>query len=440
MTITLRYQNQKKLRTKPKSKTVRLIALGIVLFVLGLAGWFGFNFFKSLNKITADSGQNSFLSVFKNNKMIKGEEEGRTNILLLGNGGANHPGGGLTDTIMVLSIDWKSKKAALISVPRDLWVKVPNYGYTKINAAYFAGNQNPKKTGGGAKVASEVVSEVLGLPLHYYVSLDFDGFKKTVDALGGVDIYVDKALYDPYYPAPNMIDYDPLKITAGLHHMDGNLALKYARSRETTSDFDRSRRQQQVLSAVKEKMTSLETISNPKKLSDLLTILGDHIRTSFSVNEIKSFWDLFKGVDTENVINKVFDTAAGSPLTSLQDERGYIIIPKKGIGVYTDMQEIAKNIFSTQKAEPKNAKIEVLNGTDKKGIATQISQLLKSYGYNVVKTGNATTPVQKTVIYDCKAGTSTATINELIGILNAEKKTKTCTDVDIQIILGQNSP
>lgn len=429
--------------TQSNRRFLKWIVSSIVLLVVGIGIWIGYTVLNSINKITADSGQKTgILSLFNSkNQQLKGESEGRTNILLLGNGGANHPGGGLTDTMMVMSIDWSTKKIALISLPRDLWVKIPASGYAKINYAFYDGNQKPKVTGGGGKVASTVVSEVVGLPIHYYLSLDFEGFKKMVDTLGGVDIYVDKALYDPYYPAPDMVHYDPLKITAGLHHMDGSLALKYARSRETTSDFDRSRRQQQVMLAIKEKTLSLETLANPKKITDLLTILGNHLRTNMSVSEIRSLWDKIKGIDTQNMINKVFDTTPGSVLTSLQDERGYIIIPKKGIGNYSDIQSIVKNIFNqTQTTPQEKLKIEVLNGTKKQGAATQVSQLLKNYGYNVVRVGNNSQFVDDTIVYNCIGSQGEQTAKSLSDTLEAISKTKySCNNVDIQVIIGQNN-
>lgn len=429
--------------TKPKNRVLKYTLLAILLIVVGLGAWVGFTAYRSINKITADSGSNNLFNLFDDlaKHSVKGQADGRTNILLLGNGGKNHPGGGLTDTMIVLSINWQNKKVAMISVPRDLWVKINGTTYSKINYAYFYGNQNPKVSGGGGKVASDVISSVVGLPIHYYVSLDFDGFKKIVDTLGGVDIYVDKDLYDPYYPAANMIDYDPFKITVGMHHMDGATALKYARSRETTSDFDRSRRQQQVLSAIKEKTLSLETLSNPKKVTDLIIILGDHLKTNMSVSEIRSLWDQIKGIDTANMTNKVFDTAPGSPLTSLQDERGYIIVPKKGIGNFADVQQIARNIFSSDVVLPvDDLQIEILNGTSKTGLATQISQLLQSRGYKVAKVGNTTARPETTTIYNCTGQSASAAVVDLAAVLKASTKTKTaCANIDIQIILGQNS-
>jgi len=249
-----------KINSSKTSKIVKWFILVFLLIGLGVGSWVGYTANRALKKITDDSGNSnsslfSFLGDFDSNN-LKGKAQGRTNILLLGMGGKNHPGGMLTDTMIVLSINYSEKKIGLISVPRDLWVPIPGFGSAKINEAYADGEKNntaQKTTGGGGTLASRTVENILGIPIHYYVSADFDGFKKAVDTLGGVDIYVEKPIYDPFYPAANMINYDPFKIDAGQHHMDGALALKYARSRETTSDFDRSRRQQQVMSAMKDK-------------------------------------------------------------------------------------------------------------------------------------------------------------------------------------------
>lgn len=424
---------------KPKRKMLKIIILSIVLIILGVGVWIGISAFSAIKKITAFSAGNNFLSFLGDSRQaLKGESEGRTNILLLGMGGKNHPGGQLSDTMIVLSIDWKTKKVAMISVPRDLYVQIPGYGWSKINAAYAHGEQNAKTTGGGGQVSSELISQILDIPIHYFVSLDFEGFKKMVNTVGGVDINVDKAIYDPYYPADNMIDYDPFKISEGEHHMDGALALKYARSRETTSDFDRSQRQQKVMLAVKDKTLSLDILANPKKVTDLLGILGDHIKTSLSINEIKSLFDSLKELDTQNMTNRVLDTSAESPLTSTQDSRGYIILPKKGLGNYTDLQEIAKNIFKTTTTP--DITIEVLNGSGKTGMATTAANALKAKGYTVKSIGDAPKTITDSIVYNCGGSDAESTASEIADVLGAQQKTQTlCDNFDIQVVIGQSA-
>lgn len=428
---------------KPKRKKWKIILISVVVVLLGIGFWLGLSAYSAMKKITSLSGDSLFNVFSKSSQEIKGQSEGRTNILLLGMGGSNHPGGTLSDTMIVLSIDWQTKKMAMISLPRDLWVKVPGLGYSKINGAYSYGEQNSKSTGGGGQVSSQVVSEVLGIPVHYFTRIDFDGFKKIIDTLGGVDINVDKAINDPLYPAANMINYDPFSISAGEHHLDGATALKYARSRETTSDFDRSRRQQQVIKAIKDKIMTLDVLANPKKLTDLMGIVGDHLRTNLSAGEIKTLAGAQKGLDTQNTISQVFDTAADGPLTSTTDSRGYVILPKKGMGNYADLQEIAKNIFTKPPTEVQgattsktNSKIEILNASNKFGVATVVSNSLKKQGYTVNKVGDAANKYNYSIVYGCN-NTSQTTAWEIAKNLKFRINYKTnCGGMDIQIVVG----
>ena len=427
--------------TKPKRKTLKIVLISIVVIILGIGLWVGLTAFNAIKKITAFSdGNNSLFSFLgdSNKTQLKGESEGRTNILLLGMGGKNHPGGNLTDSMILVSIDWKGKKIAMINIPRDLWVPIAGYGSAKINQAYSHGEQNSKTTGGGGQVASETVSKVFGVPVHYFVSMDFQGFKEIVNTVGGLDINVEKAINDPLYPAPDMIHYDPFSISAGLHHMDGDVALKYARSRETTSDFDRSKRQQQVILAIKKKVISLNILANPKKLTDLMNITGEHIRTNLSVTEIKSLWNSIKDIDTSNIINKVLDTSADGPLTATQDQRGYIIIPRKGVNNFSDLQEMAKNIFGGS-TDSSNLKIEVLNGSNKSGVATTAANELKSAGYKVTKIGDATKKYQESLVYNCLGRPASSAAQKIAKMFSASTKTKTdCGLIDIQLILGES--
>lgn len=343
------------IRRNPWKKTLKWVLALIVGIALGAGVWLIFSANQAVKKITEGGASSVFSFLGEDTTMLKGESDGRTNILLLGMGGSNHPGGLLSDTMMVVSIDYKTNKVAILSIPRDLWVPIPGYGHAKINEAYSKGENDKEKTGGGGVLASKVVENVTGLPIHYYVRLDFEGFKKIVNVVNGVDVDVEKDLYDPYYPADNMIDYSPFKISAGPNHLDGAMALKYVRSRETTSDFDRSRRQQQVMSALKEKLISLNTLANPKKITELMSILGDHLRTNMQVDELMAFWNVSKNLDTANMTSKVLDTAAGGPLTAAQDNRGYYIYPRKGIDKFEDIQNIAKNIFLSASPSPSSS-------------------------------------------------------------------------------------
>ncbi len=428
--------------TRPKKKTLKIVIFSILLILLSVGIIFGAMIFRTLDKITglSVSGESILSLLNSNNKALKGQDDGRTNILLLGGGGKNHPGGGLTDSIMVISINWKSNKMAVISVPRDLWVNVPGYGYSKINKTYSYGEQDSKASGGGGKVASDLVGNILGIPIHYFISMDFAGFEKIINTVGGVDIDVPKAINDPLYPAADMVHYDPFSISAGPHHMDGALALKYARSRETTSDFDRSKRQQLVLAATKKKVLTLNVLTNPAKVTGLLNAIGDHLRTNLSVAEIKAMWDNIKNIDMDNIVNQVFDTSANSPLISSTSKGGaYIIIPKKGIGNYNDLQTIAQNIFSNSSETVTTAKVEILNGSGTIGRATSAADIIKNAGYKVASVGNASV-VSTSIVYNC-GGTETSAVAQKIAVLlSVQVKSKiSCENYDIQVVIGKEN-
>lgn len=423
-------------------KTLKWFVLVVLITLIGIGVWIGYSANSAIKKITADSDRKSSLfSLFGDfgTGTIRGQKDGRTNILLLGIGGKEHPGGYLTDTIMVASIQYQDNKLGVISLPRDLWVPIAGFGHSKINEAYSKGENSKKTTGGGGALSSKTVENVLDIPIHYYVSLDFEGFKKIINTVGGVDIYVEKDIYDPYFPAENMVDYSPFKISAGQHHMDGALALKYVRSRKTTSDFDRSRRQQQVMSAVKEKTLSLNILANPKKVTDIINILGDHIRTNMPIDEIYALWNIGKNIDTTNIISEVLDTAQDGPLLAAQDYRGYYIYPRKGIDKFSDLQLIAKNLFKEDSDDIAKAKVEVLNGTNQRGVASTVSQYLSSYGYNVVRIGDASSPANKTIVYDYSGGKYRLIAQQIANHLQASFNTKeTTANVDIQVIVGED--
>lgn len=238
------------------------------------------------------------------------------NILMLGNGGANHPGGALVDVIQVLSVNVKTKKALMVSIPRDLFIEIDGSKH-KINEMYFRGEEKGKGMGGD--LSKKIASEVLGIPLHYYLKIDFQGFKKAVDTLDGIDVYVDKGISDPvwgYYISP------------GVHHFDGGEALDYVRSRYSTSDFDRSARQQKTLVAMKDKALSTDLFSDPNKISSLIETMKNNLRTDITPEELIKIFLVAKDIPFENVTNCVLDTGENNLLYSTITRGGaYVILP-----------------------------------------------------------------------------------------------------------------
>ncbi len=402
---------------------------------------------------------------------LKGEDRDRINILLLGVGGKNHDGAWLTDTIMVASIEPKEKKVALLSIPRDLTIPIEGMGWRKINSVdSFAEQQNP---GSGGEATSQAVSHLLNIPIDYYFRVDFTGFQKIIDELGGVDVYVDNTLDDYDYPVLGMEDaypysarYEHLHVDKGLQHMDGSLALKFARSRHGVgsegSDFARAKRQQKIIEAVKAKLLSMNVLFEPRTVSNIISDVNDNISTDLKIGEIVRLWDLLKDVQKENIINKVLDN---SPNGLLVDGRGddgaYILTPRSGD--FSEIQYLANNIFGevpkndTRDLANEDATVEIRNGTWINGLASRVAVDLENDGFDVVRIANSSRKnFQKSVIYDLTYGEkmkSLASLKDKTGanvsyglpqwlideVAADEKAGKSLKQPDFILVLGQEA-
>jgi LCP family protein required for cell wall assembly len=291
----------------------------------------GDNFFQIL---PVESGGSSPAEDFKNNKLD------RLNVLLLGYRGVDDPNGGLlTDSMMIISLKKSTGEVALISTPRDLYVTLPHsQNKGKLNEAYAVGT----KAGGWQSALSyskEEIETVTGLDIHYAVSVDFTAFKEIVNTLGGVTIYLDQPFVERVPFAEGSIS-----LPAGKNTLSGEKALLYSRARESSSDFDRVRRQQQILVGVKEKALSLGVISNPAKLMAIMGSLGNHVRTDAELWEMEELASMLGSINTGNIKHKVFSTAKGGFLYESHASNGaYILLPEGGN--YDQIHAACQNIF-----------------------------------------------------------------------------------------------
>lgn len=349
-------------KTKKARQTIKkllplLIVVGILIsFAFVLTAWSGTNTYTYVTSIISGTS-------LKNT-------DNRVNILLLGIAGGTHDGPNLTDTIMVASYNIKTSQVYLFSIPRDLWL--PSLK-NKANAVYGIGLSQ----GNGLGLAKTVMGNILGLPIHYALRMDFNGFIQAIDTLGGVDITVDKTFDDYNYPiegkendlcgytekeidvspdqakqlnldtgkqkvfvAPDgsiatdsakedlgakyfTCRYEHLHFDKGLTHLDGVTALKFVRSRHGTngeaSDFARSKRQEKVIEAVRTKMLSFETLTNPGRISDLLKTFSRSIDTDISVKNTIEFYKLFHQINKTStfVLDDSFRLGLPSGRTSL---------------------------------------------------------------------------------------------------------------------------
>lgn len=389
---------------KPKKKrfSARLVlkAFSLLLIISVILGGyvFGKGYLKA-RQVFGGGGNSAALSGELDPSKLKGEGDGRVNVLLLARGGAGHDGADLTDTILIASIDPINKDAGLVSIPRDLYVKTNGGGSMKINAVFATVKQNARAKGqsdedaekAGFQALQSKVSEVAGVPINYYAIVDFAGFAQAIDTVGGVDINVKEALYDQVLAAENR--GNPLIARAGQQHMGGKQALLYAQSRygSARGDFDRNQRQREVLVALKDKIFTLGTFGNPVKVSQLVDNFGDHIQTNFSIDEIMQLYGLGKEIDS----SKITSVGLADPpqeLVGTSNVGGLsVVVPKAGTYNYAAIQSFVRNTLKDGFIKKEDPKIIVLNGTTKSGAATAKADELKSYGYNVIKVDDAPT-------------------------------------------------
>lgn len=315
---------------------------------------------------------------------LDGQSEGRINILLMGAAGEHNPGKNLTDTIMVMSIDTKNKRMALLSLPRDLYVKIPDDDrMTKINNIYQYGLSSDQ----GIEPIKKTVSDITGLTMNYYLIVDFDAFTKIIDQIGGVNVTVERDILDTRYPGPNY-SYQTFELSKGFHTLDGETALKYVRERhnDLEGDFGRAKRQQQVIQAVKNKFFSAQTLLNVVTLSGILDTLGENVKTDIGFDEMQGFITLSKNVDTQNIENVVVDAWKKDSMLKVSHvmigpTRAFILVPR--VGNYSEIRDAAENIFDREKIERRKQQISqesptitIINRSDDNMIAYKVQDLL----------------------------------------------------------------
>jgi len=457
---------EERLVRKPKRKIKLISKIIIYLLVIFVILFFSFvvNVISSGENLAKTLGNVGLWGQIKHligsdDKILLGEKEDRINVLLLGMGGGEHEGPYLTDTIIIASFKPSTDQVALISVPRDLAAPIPGYGWFKINHANAYGEiKNP---GAGGELAKQVVSQVFNLPIHYYVRIDFSGFKKIIDDLGGVTIEVENLLDDEHYPVPGKETattserFEHLYIEPGKTHMDGDLALKYVRSRQAKgiegSDFARSERQQQILMAVKEKGLSFSTLVNPLKISKVMDTLSQHLATDVKVWEIIRLFNMGKDVEPDQITRRVFSDGPDGLLYPMITEEGAFLLQPTA-GDFSELRMIAKNIFNPEAmVEIRPKRIEIQNGTKITGLASRTSEYLQSLGYQIIAISNAPTQdYKKTVIYNLNDDSKDKTAENIADLLSSEMATvipdwlkattssKVNRQTDILIILGQD--
>ena len=319
---------------------------------------------------------------------------GRVTILLMGVDARPDEKVSRTDSIIVVTVNPKMGTAGMLSFARDLVVPAPGFTDTvKINTLHVLGEVY-KYPGGGPGLLRSVVSEMIGYPIDYYVRLNFDGFRQIIDLIGGIDINVPTEIRDDEYPDENY-GFDPLYIPAGRQHMDGALALKYARTRHIDSDYGRARRQQDVILAIREKVMQPGQLGALlPRLPGLVPAMANTVQTDMPVEKALSLARMLGQVDLHNPTQVVVDNAMGTQ--SMDPEKGFILIPDMpkvraaAAAVFADVLTGPSAAEAARKViQGEGARVLLLNGTPEAGLAVKAEDALRAQGYNVTGVGNA---------------------------------------------------
>ena len=356
------------IKFKKKRKVWRFVFIGGLTCLVLAVAWF---FYKTSNILTIAGD----VGVYEDFKVKK--EDNRLDILVLGIRGVGDENGGLlADTMVLVSFDKEKQKAAIISLPRDLLVEMPNHDkLEKINFAYALG-ESRRWGGGGLALSKEVVKYVTGVYIDHAVVLNFEGFKELIDTMGGVIIYrnapfvegeqwqgegVENSSFWEFVENSTEQEaettsgqdesvseaegYWVFKVPSGTSVLSGENALYYVRSRFSSSDFDRIKRQQQVIDSLKNKALSLGVLGNPVKIFNILDIIGDNIRTDMGLGDIREMASLAQSSDRVPIETGLLDTSPSGLLTAKTVDGSFVLVPSVGDDNFEQIRDFFKNIF-----------------------------------------------------------------------------------------------
>ncbi|HEY5714080.1 MAG TPA: LCP family protein [Candidatus Gracilibacteria bacterium] len=381
---------------------------------------------------------------------LKSDQYGKTNFVLLGVGGKMEEGGRLSDSIMIASLDTKKGSLALLSLPRDLFVSSP-VGERKLNEVYaaarFKADGNDIK---GLAAVKKALSDFTGVDIHYSAVINFRLFADIIDGLGGVEVFVPKDIVDPFYPDDDYA-YQTFVIRKGKHELDGETALKYARSRKTTSDYDRAQRQQTILQAMIRKALDINLLGDKQKVQDFFELYKQNISSDLNLVEVLGLAKILIGVSfshddlVSHVLNDDPTQPGGLLYTPAKEFYGghFVLLPQS----LSDTQLFLHMTLDEPEILQEKAQIGVLNGSKEGGLASENAARLRRLGFIVIEIGNfeSETPVFRTYVRDYTDGGKRKTLkslNELYDFYKVEKVPPEAIPednlLDFEIIIGTN--
>jgi LCP family protein required for cell wall assembly len=273
-----------------------------------------------------------------------------------------------TDTMIVVSLDPVNKTAAMLSIPRDVYINKPGTFQGKINAAFAFG---------GPELTRRLVNDLLGIKIHSYALVNFDAFNRIVNGVGGIIVDVKRPVRDESYPT---VDYgvERVNISPGPQLMLGDLALKYARSRHDSNDYSRARRQQDVLSALRMKLSQPQTL---RQLPSLMDGVATTVETDFDPSNGVALASAAAGIDSGSINSDVLYPCGGDyphcELT-LDSEGGFYLVPD-----VAKVRDLAASLFYDPKVRQEGARVEVQNTGARSGVAKDVADRLEARAFGV---------------------------------------------------------
>lgn len=424
---------------QPKRRFLRLTRRKVIFFFIALALiaglYFGIKVFMTSGKLFSGN----IFDLLGAGATLKTDEYGRSNILVFGTSeddpGHEDAGANLTDSIMIISIDQKTKNAVMISVPRDLWVKYGEgcmSGYEgKINVVYECGADDATEKDGAEKLMG-VVGDTFGIDIQYYAHVNYTVVRDTVNAVGGVTVDIDsddpRGILDRNFDWACKYKCHYVKWPNGPAHLNGDQALALARARNAAGgyglgggNFDREQYQQKIILALKDKAASAGTLANPVAVSGILDALGDNVRTNFSAGEVKTLISLAGDIPSAS-IKRVSLVEQGKAVLTTGNVSGQSVVrPVEGLYDFSEVRKFVRSKLTISSTSSEEPSIEVLNGSDYGGLAGKKAAELTAAGFNDVSTGD--TPSDSAygdyVWYDLSGGKKPQALTKLKSILGS---------------------
>ena len=381
----------------------------------------------------------------------------RINILFVGFRGGDPIEGDCpfcTDTLILLTVDPSTQTAGMLSSPRDMWVNIPGFGYSRINTAWMLG-RGSKLPGGGPDLTMKTISHFVGVPIDYYVQVDFDTFIDVIDLLGGVDVYNDETLM--LDPVSHGKDFPKVKLTCcGMRHLTGRVALAYARCRHieqgcTDGDMGRARRQQKVIFGIREKVLNPESF--PTLLAqapELYNTFSEGIHTNLSLDDAIKLAVLVRDIPKENIRNEVisnkmvvFDSVilGGLKASIMRPIPDQIRLLRDQIFTASGPLTPFAQGYPTDLMQADGARVRILNGTSTPDLDTRTGKYLSQVGMLVTEYGATKAASRTTILLYTPKLYALRYLMDTFGIKSSTQiliKPDPSQTVDIEIRLGKD--